>query len=138
MWPRPAPSERPKPVPQPSKIVYGPPHAKITEKVASSGGAYVVKARSDQIVASGYSVNKTSQESGSSSPRDPSQPIRIKLNRVESPMGSSSPSAKAEPTPAPVQPQAESTPVDTLSVPSTTPQSDGYTFNSTPDTAEEK
>nr|CAB3265457.1 E3 ubiquitin-protein ligase RBBP6 [Phallusia mammillata] len=134
VWPRPAPSDKPKTKPTsapPTKVSYGPPQSRTESRLPGHLGAYVVKAKTEQIVSRPYTVAKRQMEGGSS-PHDPTQPIRIKLAPNENS------SDKVETTPGLKEPNAQSTPIDAQTLPSTTPQSDSYTFNSTPDTGEEK
>nr|XP_026689737.1 E3 ubiquitin-protein ligase RBBP6 [Ciona intestinalis] len=125
VWPRPAASEstKPKQTNIPMKVSYGPPKAGSQLDRPTTSGAYVVKAKTDQIAPRGYSIVKRTNEIRSSSPVDSNQPIRIKLG------GSSS-----EVLPS----SATTTPSDQSTTTSITPQSENYTFNSTPDTTEEK
>ena len=134
VWPRPAPSEVSKVVTpvQPAKISYGPPRSTpISVNNSVGGGAYIVKASSDQVVApKAYTVAKRTPETGGGSPRDPNQPIRIKIGKADKPDVTGS----SQSTPSEIKTQVA--PADS-SVQSSTP-SDSYTFNSTPDSNEQK
>jgi len=133
VWPRPAPSEVSKAVQvQPSKVSYGPPRSTpVMDHSSIVNSSYKVKATADQVIASkAYTLSKRTPDAGGGSPRDPNQPIRIKIGKQEKPDLASS--NQSTPTEAKMQ----STPVDNSLHSSTT--SDSYTFNSTPESNEQK
>ncbi|XP_076818178.1 uncharacterized protein LOC143463545 [Clavelina lepadiformis] len=142
VWPRPAPADpnKVKKVATPQmKVTYGPPQGKaiVDRKVIATGG-YVVKAKSEQIA---VKLAKRAPEGGSGSPRDPTQPIRIKFGLKDEKPEEVSQSVESTPRDGESavvvsQPIAQSTPA--VSETSGTPQSDVYTFNSTPDSGEQK
>ena len=132
VWPRPAPSEMNKAKPtQPAKISYGPPRNSSMPDLTNASSAYIVKASSDQVHnLKPYNLAKRT-ETGGGSPRDPNQPIRIKIGKPDKPEAVSSNQS------TPSETKMQSTPVDNSSLPSSTP-SDSYTFNSTPESNEQK
>ena len=135
VWPRPAPSEVSKAVQvQPSKITYGPPRSTpILDHSLILNNAYKVKASADQVIASkpAYTVSRRTPDAGGGSPRDPNQPIRIKIGKPDKPDLTSS--SQSTPSEAKLQ----STLADT-SLQSSSTTSDSYTFNSTPESNEQK
>lgn len=64
VWPRPATVETKQalPTPKPTKVTYAPPQASSSTPVNSTGGDYVVKAKSAQVyAAAGYTIKKATQ-----------------------------------------------------------------------------
>ncbi|XP_077970078.1 uncharacterized protein LOC120331661 [Styela clava] len=135
VWPRPAAVEtKPVPTPQPTKVVaYGPPKAKIQygQSKPSTGGAYVVKARTGQVYnAMGYSVKKA--------PANMMQPSTPVVTTAATTMLVKSETETPEDVVKQEQVDVTNSPATPDQPPTTnvTPQSDGYTVNSTPDSEE--
>lgn len=131
VWPRPVPTEISAPKPS-QPVKYGPPRSINLTEQKIPGSGYKVKARTDQVVASSiYLPKRTKEIGGSSSPRDPNQPIRIKLAKSDK---SELDSVQSTPS----EPKMQSTPVENNSSMPASSSSDSYTFNSTPDSNEPK